>query len=561
MKIYRQIISALLAGILFLSSVPAYAMTTTEKENDYNAAFHQLEAYLNGDMSVNLLAVSAAFYELKNYKYSSQFFDYVSVLIKIYDEEYDIELDYLLNSLKKDEKFNKYLDDLSIGTLDNLEAYARAREDELNNYTMAAIQNYENCNYFLDSKDRLKRLRSEAYEATYAAACKMMESGNLAGAYYTFAEISKYNNSASKMDYIIELLGCIPIDEFDNLAPVTGLKVTNIATDHMTLSWQKSSHARQYKVYFKETNQSESEWKHVADTAEETLMVTELKQGTSYDFKVVASIGRIKADETVLMNQKTASVTPTPKPTPTPEPTSMSTPITVAMQYENAILKNILGFHCVSMQEIITNGRLWIESAKTIGADAFPESLNELPLQFSYETMIEIANCLKKGVISDDTIDLTKHFHGNKWKAIYWHFYDYNDSTLLNSTNGTIEDILKTIGPLECTDYQESTGLSIVDDLCITFYFNRDQMNIYVIIPSCECWDDDTFYFGFNHQEADFLVFSYFTRSYLDLLNDQESIYTEKSIRFTFNTEGRYREIWGDYDENGMLTETGGYNE
>lgn len=330
MKTYLRLFSMLLVGVLCFSISLAHAITSTEKENNYEAAERELITYLNGDMSVDLLAVSTAFGELKNYGYSSQFFDYVSVLIKISDEEYDIELDYLLNSLKNDEKFNKNLDDLSIGTLDDLEAYARARENEHKENTIAAIENYENCNYFLDAKDRLKRLRSKVNEATYTAACKMMGSGNLAGAYYTFAEISKYNDSASKMAYIIELLGCIPIDEFDNLAPVTGLKVTNIATDHMTLSWQKSSHARQYEVYFKETNQSESEWKHVADTAEETLMVTELKQGTSYDFKVVASIGRIKADETVLSNQKTASVTPTPKPTPTPTPKPTITPEPIA---------------------------------------------------------------------------------------------------------------------------------------------------------------------------------------------------------------------------------------
>ena len=148
------------------------------------------------------------------------------------------------------------------------------------------------------------------------------------------------------MKAIVNLLGYIPKDASDNLKPATGLKVSRAAFDQISLSWQKSNHAQQYEVYYKETNQAE--WKHAADTSDTTLTVAGLKQGTSYDFKVVAAIGRLKADEALLRNQQTAIVTPTPKPIPEPTPTPklMPTPTTPAATLPDAT--PILTVHCTS---------------------------------------------------------------------------------------------------------------------------------------------------------------------------------------------------------------------
>ena len=330
MKTFLRLIAMLLAGFLFLSCVPAHAITSAEKENNYNAAVLELETYLEsyGNDSAALLGISATFNDLHGYAKSTCFVNYISVLMKIAGEEYDSDMDFLLFMLEVNEGFKKYLEDMrndsSIGTINELEAYARAREYEHNGNMEAAMENYRQCLDFFDSQHRLTTLYNAANETAYAKALEMLQSKDYAGAYYAFSEISRYGDSAERMRAIVNQLGYTPADASDNLMPVTGLKASRTTLDQITLSWQKSSHAQQYEVYDKESNKTE--WKHAADTAETTMTVTGLKQETSYDFKVVAAIGRLKADETVLTNQKTASVTPTPKPTPTPTPTPTPRP-------------------------------------------------------------------------------------------------------------------------------------------------------------------------------------------------------------------------------------------
>lgn len=343
MKIYHSILAMLLAGVLFLSCVPAYAITSAEKENNYKAAILQLETYLEsyGNDSTELLGIAVVFEDLHGYAKSTSFVNYISVLMKIADGEYDSDMDFLLSMLEVNEGFKKYLEDMrndsSIGTINELEAYARARECEHNGNTETAMENYRQCLDFFDSQHRLTALYNAGNETAYASALEKIQAGDYAGAYYVFSEISRYGHSAERMKAIVNLLGYTPKDVSDNLKPVTELKITKATIDEMTLSWQKSSHAQRYEVYYKEANQAE--WKHTADTAETTMTVTGLKQGTSYDFKVIAAIGRLKADEAILTNQKTVSVTPTPNPTPTPSPkptpTLTPSPTPVITGYES----------------------------------------------------------------------------------------------------------------------------------------------------------------------------------------------------------------------------------
>ena len=69
MKTYRRFIAMLLAGVLFLSCVPAYAMTSAEKENKYAAAIMELETNLesSGNSSADLAGIESTFRELGGY--------------------------------------------------------------------------------------------------------------------------------------------------------------------------------------------------------------------------------------------------------------------------------------------------------------------------------------------------------------------------------------------------------------------------------------------------------------------------------------------------------------
>ena len=63
---HRRFIAMLLTGVLFLSCMPAYALTSAEKESNYAAAILQLETYLetSGNSSTELAGIENTFWEL-----------------------------------------------------------------------------------------------------------------------------------------------------------------------------------------------------------------------------------------------------------------------------------------------------------------------------------------------------------------------------------------------------------------------------------------------------------------------------------------------------------------
>ena len=329
MKPYRQLIAVLLACILLLSSASAYAITSTEKENNYNAAVTQLEVYLEsaGNSSAELAGIRTVFDSLGGYEQSRFLGYYASVLMKIADEEYDYELYMFLDMLERNQSFNVYLKESlkgsSIGSVEELKAYAHGREYEHDGANSEAINCYSECLNYFDASARYFKLQREKDQSIYDEAAAMLNRGDLAGAYFKFSDILRFKDSKGRRDSIVSLLGYTPSSPTDNLMPVTGLKVTSTGISSITLLWNKSNHATGYEVYYKKYNANN--WINAGSEKNTTKTITGLEQGTSYDFKVIATIGQIKADEAILKNQRTASATATPTPTPTLKPTPSPT--------------------------------------------------------------------------------------------------------------------------------------------------------------------------------------------------------------------------------------------
>ena len=330
MKTYRRFIAMLLAGILLFSCVPAHAITNAEKDGYYSAALEELETYLenSGNSSADLAGIESTFRELGGYEQSRFLRYYVAVLMKIADESYDYELYTFLDILETNAGFKKYLEEdlkgSAIGTVEELKIYAAAREEEAKGNIDAAMSHYKTCSGFFDSSEHYLELRQNVDQAEYEKALELLRNGDMAGAYYCFLSVSPYEDSDIMIQSIQNQLGYTPSSPTDNLAPVAGLKATNIGRTEITLSWNHSNRAACYEVYYKKNNSSN--WSDAGSVNGTTKTITGLEEGTGYDFKVLAAAGRVKAAETFLTNQKTASATPTPKPTPKPTPTPTPTP-------------------------------------------------------------------------------------------------------------------------------------------------------------------------------------------------------------------------------------------
>ena len=324
MKHIAAIIIAVI-GVAFICCT-AHAITSAEKESNYAAAILQLETYLetSGNSSAELAGIESTFRELGGYEQSRFLRYYVAVLMKIADEEYDFQLNTYLDMLEADGDFQKYLEDSlkrsAIKSVDKLKAYTAARKYEHEGRIADAMEEYRKCLNFFGADERYTSLMEAQYESGYERAMELLKDDDYAAAYCQFAELSGYRDSRQWMDSIVRQLGYTPSSPTDNLMPVTGLKASNIGTTEITLSWNKSNHATGYEVYYKKHNSNN--WIDAGSVDKTTKKITGLEQGTSYGFKVIATIGdKVKAHEALLMNQKTVSVTPTPRPMPTPTPT------------------------------------------------------------------------------------------------------------------------------------------------------------------------------------------------------------------------------------------------
>lgn len=299
---------------MMITLATAQAATSLEKENAYNAAVVQLEAYIESlnHNSIELDGILSTFNDLRGYSMSLHFSYYISALAKIDNAEYDLELDNLLSMLEVNAGFNNYLFDMrndsSIGTIDELIAYAHAREAEHKKENMQAQEYYKCCMTFYDSSQRYYGLINTTDQLAYDNALALLNSGNFAGAYYAFKAIERYSDSANRLLAIENQLGYKPQSSTDNLQPVKNLMVIDLYVTEIKISWSKARHATAYDIYYKESKSDD--WIYFGKTVENEIVVNNLVEGNIYDFMVVSSIEKIKAKGTVLKNESTAMSKP-----------------------------------------------------------------------------------------------------------------------------------------------------------------------------------------------------------------------------------------------------------
>ena len=330
MKLRKNLILILIIIGMLPCSITALAMTTATKEENYKAAVLQLETYLetSGDNSAELAGILSAFNELGGYEQSKFLGYYVSVLMKIADEQYNFVLTTYLDMLEANTSFNNYLQDTlkgsSICSVDNLKAYSLGRECEHKGENNKAIDYYKQCMSFYDASDRYFRLIDIIYQEIFEQAFELLGAGNYVEAYFQFASIAPYNDSDLLMASIVNQLEYTPSSPDDILKPVTDLKAEGTNKDSITLSWTASPHAQTYEVYYKESGSPE--WVFARNTKSTEITIRQLASNFKYDFMVISAIDKIKAKEALLTGYMLATPSPTPTVKPTKKPTSTATP-------------------------------------------------------------------------------------------------------------------------------------------------------------------------------------------------------------------------------------------
>ena len=311
--------------------IPALATTSfQEKENNYQQAVFQLESYLEAgaESKEELKILFDAFIDLAGYEQSKNLGYYVSILRKAADGEYDFILSTYLDILSGSDAFRKYttqvLYDSPIGTIEDLNAYISARENEQNgNYSQAAAY-YKQCLHYFDASERYLALSGKVDESYYNQACQLIRTGDYAGAYFLFSEISGYKDSKDHMDSIVRQIGYTPSSPTDNLKAPSGLRTQNTTTTQISLAWSEVDHAQSYNVSYKKQYSSSSN--EMLETTDTQATISGLAPNTTYEFLLVSKSGTITSDAASVTAQTKAEITPTPKPTPTKKPTAKPTP-------------------------------------------------------------------------------------------------------------------------------------------------------------------------------------------------------------------------------------------
>ncbi len=210
-------LSILLVGafLLIFTVSSALALTTTEKENLYNATLQELETYLENpnDPDKSLEYIIDHFEQLDNYEFSKQLRFFALALQQIENNIYDSKLDFYIDTLISNEKFNQYvhgLDKSKICTAGELSLYRSACEAQYKGDSEAAVAFYRQCNGFYDSDSRMEKLYGTAYQNNYDIAINYFENGDYNNAYIFFNKTRNYKDSDDYMTWIVGKLGYIP---------------------------------------------------------------------------------------------------------------------------------------------------------------------------------------------------------------------------------------------------------------------------------------------------------------------------------------------------------------
>ncbi len=331
-QVLRRLSLLMVTLIVLTSALPAGAapLTSLEKESMYAAAITDLETYLEsyGKSGSSLWGIEQVFDRLGGYEHSRSLMYYTQVLAKVAEEEYDFDLDILLDMLEHNLAFNEYLDDAlkgsAIRSVSNLKNYVTARELEHGGRNQEALEYYRQCLSFFDANDRYYHLTLSENKAEYDRALSLLRQGDYAGAYTTFAAVSNYGDSAARMAAIVNQLGYTPASAQDNPQPVKGLKPT-VSWSSIDLSWTAPAHATGYKIACRVKGTKGVQYRDYQQTS---VRWTGLKPNTTYELTVIAVCGNVETTPCVFYVTTAAQPTPTPRPTktPTPRPTKTPTP-------------------------------------------------------------------------------------------------------------------------------------------------------------------------------------------------------------------------------------------
>ena len=177
----KRMMVMVLALMLLLGCVSGQAAVLTKAEQ-YEAALEGLKAYLNDDETMPIADLNETFFDLGGYEHSAMLEMYTKVLVLIEEGEFT-SVQRLINYMKADKGFIAFMeDDGNLGTLEEMEWYAKGRQAEEEKRYQDAAGCYQACPSFMDSIVRWRKLDEQRLEEMYAdgiVACKM-------GTYYDY---------------------------------------------------------------------------------------------------------------------------------------------------------------------------------------------------------------------------------------------------------------------------------------------------------------------------------------------------------------------------------------
>ena len=160
----RRMMVILLALTLLLGAMPgAQALSSEEK---YQAAHDELLRYLGGGSLMSADDLFLAFSSC-NHSYSASFVLYTKILADV--EKGDFSLVFpLLQNLRVNVDFCRYVAETEgFGSVDELEAYAEGRQQELAGNVNGAMAAYSRCMSFQDAAQRYYNLSGAQLEQQY----------------------------------------------------------------------------------------------------------------------------------------------------------------------------------------------------------------------------------------------------------------------------------------------------------------------------------------------------------------------------------------------------------
>lgn len=278
----KRFVSFLLMMLLMLTGL----MTPTQatglgKQDVYTILLSELEYYLNDMECMPMEELFLKFSELGRYEMSAQLAVYTDILSDLEQDDYGRIFLYL-DVLKMNGEFCAYLEkNEHLGTITELENYARGRQAELNGDGELAYTYYAQCMSFMDSTSRMLAYRSSDMEAQYQQAYEYYKQGTLEGyqqAYDIFSELAVYDyeSSAAMMATAEMFIGILsqatpaPSVGPETTAPVPEVTATPVpeataapvsvesldirlsvgfSNDTATLSWTEIPGASRYRVY------------------------------------------------------------------------------------------------------------------------------------------------------------------------------------------------------------------------------------------------------------------------------------------------------------------------